>query len=51
MATSRTRWTQYIREFLSRVGNAGAVHLSLNGIDFGTMGGAGAVVEWRVTRL
>jgi cytoskeletal protein RodZ len=34
-----------------RVGNAGAVHLSLNGIDFGTMGGAGAVVEWRVTRL
>jgi len=34
-----------------RVGNAGAVHLALNGIDFGTMGGAGAVVEWRVTRL
>ena len=34
-----------------RVGNAGAVRLALNGIDFGTMGGAGAVVEWRVTRL
>jgi cytoskeleton protein RodZ len=34
-----------------RVGNAGAVHLVLNGVDFGTMGGNGAVVEWRVTRL
>jgi len=34
-----------------RVGNAGAVHLMLNGVDFGTMGGNGAVVEWSVTRL
>jgi cytoskeletal protein RodZ len=34
-----------------RVGNAGAVRLVLNGVDFGSMGGSGAVVEWRVTRL
>ncbi|HYM53120.1 MAG TPA: RodZ domain-containing protein, partial [Candidatus Dormibacteraeota bacterium] len=34
-----------------RVGNAGAVRLVLNGVDFGAMGGSGAVVEWRVTRL
>lgn len=34
-----------------RVGNAAAVRLVLNGVDFGPMGGAGAVVEWRVTRL
>jgi cytoskeletal protein RodZ len=34
-----------------RVGNAGAVHLTVNGVDFGTMGSSGAVVEWRVTRI
>jgi len=34
-----------------RVGNAGAVDLTLNGVDFGTMGGNGAVVEWSVMRL
>ena len=33
-----------------RVGNAGAVRLVVNGIDLGTMGNAGAVVEWRITR-
>ena len=33
-----------------RVGNAGAVQLVVNGIDLGTMGNAGAVVEWRITR-
>jgi hypothetical protein len=33
-----------------RVGNAAAVRLVLNGVDFGPMGASGAVVEWRVTR-
>jgi hypothetical protein len=33
-----------------RVGNAGAVRLVVNGIDLGSMGNAGAVVEWRITR-
>jgi cytoskeleton protein RodZ len=32
-----------------RVGNAGAVTLAINGIDLGTMGGSGAVVEWRIS--
>jgi cytoskeletal protein RodZ len=31
-------------------GNAGAVRLTINGIDIGAMGGDGAVVEWRITR-
>lgn len=31
-----------------RAGNAGAVRLSINGISLGTMGGNGAVVDWRV---
>ena len=34
-----------------RVGNAGAVSLTINGINLGTMGGSGAVVEWQITRL
>jgi cytoskeletal protein RodZ len=34
-----------------RVGNAGAVRLTINGIDMGLMGGSGAVVEWQITRL
>ncbi len=34
-----------------RAGNAGAVTVMLNGVDLGTMGGSGAVVEWRITRL
>ncbi len=34
-----------------RVGNAGAVTLLINGVDLGTMGGSGAVVEWRIIRL
>jgi cytoskeletal protein RodZ len=34
-----------------RVGNAGAVRVSINGIALGTMGGDGAVVEWRVERI
>jgi len=33
-----------------RAGNAGAVHITLNGIVIGEMGGDGAVVEWRITR-
>jgi hypothetical protein len=33
-----------------RVGNAGAVRLSINGISFGPMGGPGDVVEWQVSR-
>jgi cytoskeleton protein RodZ len=33
-----------------RVGNAGAVRVIINGIDLGSMGDAGAVVEWRITR-
>ena len=31
-------------------GNAGAVGVSMNGINLGTMGGNGAVIEWLVTR-
>ncbi|MDQ3690444.1 MAG: DUF4115 domain-containing protein [Chloroflexota bacterium] len=31
-------------------GNAGAVRVSINGINLGTMGGNGAVIEWVVTR-
>ncbi|HET7521580.1 MAG TPA: RodZ domain-containing protein [Candidatus Limnocylindria bacterium] len=38
------------RELRIRVGNAGAVHLVINGIDLGPMGGSGAVAEWRITR-
>lgn len=34
-----------------RVGNAGAVQLTINGVELGTMGGPGAVVEWRITPL
>jgi cytoskeletal protein RodZ len=34
-----------------RVGNAGAVTLTVNGIELGTMGASGAVVEWQITRL
>jgi len=33
-----------------RAGNAGAVHVTINGIDLGKMGGNGAVVEWNITR-
>jgi len=33
-----------------RVGNAGAVRLTVNGINLGTMGDDGAVVEWRIER-
>lgn len=31
-----------------RAGNAGAIRISINGIGLGTMGGNGAVVEWRI---
>ncbi len=34
-----------------RVGNAGAVRLTINGIALGDMGANGSVVEWRITRL
>ena len=34
-----------------RVGNAGAVSLTINGVNLGPMGGSGAVVEWQITRL
>jgi hypothetical protein len=33
-----------------RVGNAGVVLLTINGIDLGPMGRPGTVVEWRITR-
>ena len=33
-----------------RVGNAGAVRITINGIGLGSMGADGQVVEWRVTR-
>ena len=33
-----------------RAGNAGAVRVTVNGIEIGPMGGAGEVVEWRITR-
>ena len=33
-----------------RAGNAGAIRISINGIGLGTMGGNGAVVEWRIER-
>lgn len=33
-----------------RAGNAGAVRLTLNGINIGAMGADDAVVEWRITR-
>jgi cytoskeletal protein RodZ len=34
-----------------RVGNAIAVHITINGLPLGPMGGSGAVVEWEITRL
>jgi cytoskeletal protein RodZ len=34
-----------------RVGNAGAVRLTINGINLGDMGANGSVVEWRITLL
>ena len=38
------------RDLRIRVGNAGAVRLTVNGIALGAMGADGAVVEWRITR-
>ena len=38
------------RDVRIRAGNAGAIRLTINGIDIGPMGTAGAVVEWRITR-
>jgi cytoskeletal protein RodZ len=38
-------------ELRIRAGNAGAVTVVVNGIEVGAMGGAGAVVEWLITRL
>jgi cytoskeletal protein RodZ len=37
-------------ELRIRAGNAGAVRLTVNGVDIGFMGEDGAVVEWRITR-
>lgn len=37
-------------ELTIRAGNAGAVRLTINGIDIGAMGSEGAVVAWRITR-
>jgi cytoskeletal protein RodZ len=34
-----------------RVGNAGSVTLVVNGVNLGTMGTPGSVVEWRITRV
>jgi nitrogen fixation protein FixH len=36
------------RDMRIRAGNAGAVRITLNGINIGAMGGNGAVVEWRI---
>jgi hypothetical protein len=38
------------RDMRIRVGNAGAVRITINGIGLGVMGTDGQVVEWRVTR-
>jgi len=38
------------REWRIRAGNAGAVHLTINGIAVGPMGAGGQVIEWRITR-
>jgi cytoskeletal protein RodZ len=38
------------RDLRIRVGNAGAVRITINGIGLGAMGTDGQVVEWRVTR-
>ena len=38
------------RDLRIRIGNAGAVRITINGIGLGTMGADGQVVEWRVTR-
>ena len=38
------------RDLRIRIGNAGAVRITINGIGLGTMGANGQVVEWRVTR-
>jgi cytoskeletal protein RodZ len=38
------------RELRIRVGNAAVVRIRVNGIELGTMGGSGAVVEWTITR-
>ena len=38
------------RDLRIRVGNAGAVRITINGISLGAMGTDGQVVEWRVTR-
>ena len=37
-------------EITIRAGNAGAVRLTINGVDIGAMGSDGAVVAWRITR-
>ena len=38
------------RELRIRAGNAGAVVVTLNGVRIGSMGAAGNVIEWRITR-
>ncbi|MGH2416941.1 MAG: RodZ domain-containing protein, partial [Candidatus Limnocylindria bacterium] len=38
------------REVRILAGNAGAIRVTMNGVDIGPMGAAGAVVEWRITR-
>lgn len=38
------------REIRIRAGNAGVVHLVINGIGIGAMGDDGQVVEWRISR-
>ena len=50
-AAAGTRVTLSARDELRiRVGNAGAVHLVINGLDLGAMGQPGTVVEWRIVR-
>jgi transcriptional regulator with XRE-family HTH domain/nitrogen fixation protein FixH len=51
VAEAGTRVTLSARGSLRvRAGNAGAVRLTVNGLDLGAMGDPGDVVEWRITR-
>ena len=51
VADPRSRVTLRANQTLRiRVGNAGAVRLVINGINLGSMGGQGDVVEWQITR-
>ena len=48
IASGQTIQLSAQRDVRVRAGNAGAVRVTLNGINIGAMGGNGAVVEWRI---